>query len=66
MFTFRLGADLKRALEEVARRNERTPAAEVRFALRRHLGVAEGLSGRPRAPTDPRAGAREATPAEPA
>lgn len=36
-FTFRLGAELKRSLGELARRNERSPGAELRIALRGHL-----------------------------
>ncbi|MGN6867086.1 MAG: ribbon-helix-helix protein, CopG family [Solirubrobacteraceae bacterium] len=36
-FTFRIPAELKRAIAELARTNERSPGAEIRYALRRHV-----------------------------
>ncbi len=36
-FTFRLSTELKRGLAERARRNERSPAGELRYVLGRYL-----------------------------
>ena len=36
-FTLRLPRELRQAVNELAHRNERSPGAEIRYALRRHI-----------------------------
>lgn len=46
-FTFRISADMKAALAEIARQNERSPGAELRYALKRHLILEGRISPQP-------------------